>query len=130
MRGTFIAWHGVAKPIGADLASCPQFRFEDQRKKGLRREILGSVLTLTRFFSFWKVFLLTLGGTSSILGGTCPKMHFRGTGPVTFFWGTILAWGAQAVFWGARPQNVPMWRRACLIKYLGSINRNEKIKTR
>ena len=45
-------------------------------------------------------------------------MHSSGTGSVTFFWETILTWGAQAVIsgaqaviWGARPRNVPLWRR-------------------
>ena len=110
MRGTFIAWHGVAKSIGADLASCPQFRFEDQRKKGLRREILGSVLTFTRFFFrsgkyfysrwgaqavFWGAhalkctseapgLLLSFGAQSS-LGGQ--KQYFGGHGPKMFLCG-------------------------------------------
>ena len=50
---------------------------------------------------------------------TITKMHFRGTRPVTFFWGTILAWGAnfslegaQAVIWGAMPRNAPRWHLA------------------
>ena len=41
-------------------------------------------------------------------------MHFSGSWPVTLFWGTILAGGAQfslrgaqAMVWGARPQNAP-----------------------
>ena len=34
----------------------------------------------------------------NILGGTAPKMQSSGNGPVTFFWGSILAWGgAEAV---------------------------------
>ena len=44
-------------------------------------------------------------------GGTGPKMHYSGTGPVTFFfstilawWGTLLACGAQAVIWGNGPE--------------------------
>ena len=37
------------------------------------------------------------GAPAVFWGGTRPKMHFSGAGPVSFFWGTILAWGAQAV---------------------------------
>ena len=34
-------------------------------------------------------------------------MHSSGTGPATIFWGTFLAWGAQAVIWAERLRNVP-----------------------
>ena len=41
-------------------------------------------------------------------------MHPIGVSPVAFFWGAILAWGAQAVIWRARPRNAPPpYRRAC-----------------
>ena len=60
---------------------------------------------------------IKLGGTtSSTLGGTGPDMHSSGTGPVTLFWGTILAWrayfslrGTQAVIWpGTAPKCSPL----------------------
>ena len=35
------------------------------------------------------------------------QMHPIGVSPVAFFWGAILAWGAQAVIWRARPRNAP-----------------------
>ena len=39
------------------------------------------------------------GGTSSILGGTGPKMYTSGTGHVIFFWGTILVWVGRFLAW-------------------------------
>ena len=44
-------------------------------------------------------------------------MPARGTGTVTFFWSTILIWGAQAIIWWvARPRNAsPPLRRACIV---------------
>ena len=82
-----------------------KFRGEDQkkrRKKGLRRrENLGFALAFTRVFR---------PGTRlySRLGGTSPEMHSGGNKPVTFFWGTFLAWGgAQAVIWGGKAPKCP-----------------------
>ena len=40
-------------------------------------------------------------------GGIGPKMHSSGTGPVTFFRGAILDWGAQAVIWGGTAPKCP-----------------------
>ena len=55
-----------------------------------------------------------LSGAQAVFGGgTDPEMHSSGTGPVTFFWGTTLAWGGQAVIWGGTAPKCPPWRRAC-----------------
>ena len=46
-----------------------KFRGEDQKnKKGLRREILGSIFVFTRVFRPGTKFYSCLGGTSGILG--------------------------------------------------------------
>ena len=44
-------------------------------------------------FLSWYKNSLTLEGHKQFLGGTGPAMHSSGTGPVTLFWGTILALG-------------------------------------
>ena len=73
-----------------------------------------AILAFVRVFRPGTYFYSPWGGTSSILEGHRPKMYSSGTGPVTFFRGTILAWethfslgGEQAVIWGARPRNAP-----------------------
>ena len=68
------------------------FRGEDQKKKkGLRRKIVGSVLGCSRVFRHGTKFRSRLWDTNSFFGGTGSEIHSSGTGPVTFFWGTILA---------------------------------------
>ena len=58
-----------------------KFRGEDQKKKGLRREILGFYLADTCIFCPEESRLYSrLGGTSNILGGTGPEMHSGGIG--------------------------------------------------
>ena len=99
--------------------SVHKFRGED--KKGSSALNLRLRLGLHSYFLSWNETLLTLGGARAVFwGGTSPEMHSSGTGPVTFVWGTILAWGhifclggtflpggAQAVIWGAPPRNGP-----------------------
>ena len=46
-----------------------KFRGEDQKKKGLRREILGSALAFARVFHSEMYFYSSWEGTSSISGG-------------------------------------------------------------
>ena len=57
-----------------------------------------------------------LWGTPAVFwGSTVLEMHSSGTEPVTFFWGTILAWGAHFLpggdtssdLRGAWPRNAP-----------------------
>ena len=52
-------------------------------------------------------------------------MHTSGTGPVTFFWGTILAWGGTLLAWrgissdlGRHGPKIPPWCRACAVRQL------------
>ena len=70
-----------------------KFRVEDT-KNGLQREILSFVLTFTRIFCPGTILYSRLRGGAQVVfwGRTFPEMHSDGTGPVTFFWGTILAW--------------------------------------
>ena len=46
-------------------------------------------------------------------GGLRPRTVLQWLRACYYLWGTILAWGAQAVIWGARPLNAPPWHRAC-----------------
>ena len=67
--------------------------------------------------------LLTLSGAEAVFcGGTGPEMHFSGTGPVTFFWGTTVTGGhtsrlvgtiSNGPIWGAHPRNALPLCRAC-----------------
>ena len=54
-----------------------------------------AILAFRRVFRPGTYFYSRWGGTSSILEGHRPEMYSSGTGPVTFFRGTILAWGAH-----------------------------------
>ena len=62
----------------------------------------------------WKEILLTLGsGAQAVFGGTDPEMYTSGTGSVTFFWGTILAWqGTSCDLGGTAPKCPPPAHRA------------------
>ena len=73
------------------------FEGEDQ-KKGLRCKILGFVLAFSRAFRPGTRLYPQLGGG----GSTGPEMHFSGTGPVTFIWGTIFAWRGAFLALGAQ----------------------------
>ena len=72
-------------------------------------------LAFTRVFCLeTRLYSRLCGGTSSILGGHKPQNLLRCTGPVTFLWGTILAWGSTffrvggtSSDLGARPLNAP-----------------------
>ena len=92
--------------FGVELGSCPQIwklRPKPEQKKGFRCKILGYYFEFTQFdllFCPRKELYSLLGGTSSNLGGHSLEMPARGTGPATFFWGTILAWGAHFLFEG------------------------------
>ena len=56
----------------------------------------------------WNETLFTLGGAPAVFWvGTSTKMHSSVTGPVTFFRGTILALGAQAVVWEGHGPEMP-----------------------
>ena len=66
-----------------------KFRGEEKEKKRLQREILGLVFAYTHVFHPGRKLYLRLGGAE------VPKMHSSGTCSVTFFRGTILAWGAH-----------------------------------
>ena len=69
------------------------------------------------------------GAQGLFLGGTGPEMHSSGTGPVTFFRGTILAWGAQAVIWGGTAPKCPRGARPELC-YSGAMTRRWAPPTR
>ena len=68
-----------------------------------------------------KQILLTNSGViTSILGVSGLELHFIGTEPVTFFGGTILAWGHNSCLGGTcsdlgrgTAPECPPWRRAC-----------------
>ena len=65
------------------------------RKKSLPREILGFIVMFNRVFRLrTKVYSRLWGGAQTIFWGAQAS---KSTGSVTLFWGTILAWGAQAV---------------------------------
>ena len=70
-------------------------------KKVLCRKILGYYIAITRFDLFLFLFCprkklySLLCSTSSNSGGHSLEMPARGTGPATYFWGTILAFGAH-----------------------------------
>ena len=86
-------------------------------KKGLWCEILGFVLAFTRVFRPEKRLYSRLGGGGhkQYFGRHRPEMHSSGTGPVTFFWGAILAWGdTSSNVGGTSPKWTPRWRRAWL----------------
>ena len=75
-----------------------KFSNKDQKKKHKKRfwrKILGLVLAYNRVFRpGTKLYSLFRRGALAVFwGSTGPKIHSSGTGPVTFFWGTILAWG-------------------------------------
>ena len=73
-----------------------KIRGEKHNKKRFSARNLRLRLGVHSCMLSWKDTLLTLGeGTSSILGVTGPKMYSSGTGPLFFFWGKILAWGAH-----------------------------------
>ena len=132
-RGTSLTWRGHVYCLAGHcgILWCGS-RFQPTNSgvkttkiKGLRRKILGSFLAFSGVFCPGTKFHSRLGGTRSFLGGTGLEMHSSGTGPVTLFWGTILAWGhtsrlgetprlvgLQAVIWGGMAPKCPPWRRA------------------
>ena len=72
------------------------------------------------FFVLKQNFTHAWGKQAVFWGDTGPALHSRDTKPANFFQSTILAWGThfsiggvQALLSGARPQNVPLSRRAC-----------------
>ena len=82
------------------LLLVPKFRGEDQKKRSWAQNLRLSVGVHSCFSSSNEI-LVTLGGAQAVFfGGRDPEMHSSGTGPVTFFRGTILTWGA----W---PRNAP-----------------------
>ena len=63
-------------------------------------------LAIHSCFSSRNETLLTLGGTrNQYFGGEGPEMYCSGTGPVTFFWGTILGLGGTFLAWVGHKQS-------------------------
>ena len=96
-----------------------KFRGEE-KKKGLQREILGSVLAFAPVFRPGTYLYSLWGGTQAVFwGGAGPGMHSNGIGPVTFFRGTILAWGHTSRWRDTSSdlegtvRNAHPWRRVC-----------------
>ena len=105
-KSTFIPGRGATESYesyGADLRPCPQIQGDDQKKflalnLRLRLGVHSCVLS-------WNETLFALtggGGTSGVLGETGPKTCTSGTGHVTLFWGTILAWVGRFLAWEGR----------------------------
>ena len=100
----FYQFWGEDKKKSCYLKKCAnfhEFRGEITKEK-------GSLLQNLQKNSFC---LRMLGVITSILGVSGLKLHFSGTEPVSFFGGTILAWGAQAVIWGGTAPECPPWSR-------------------
>ena len=95
-----------------------QFGGED-RKKGLRCEILVFVVAFTCGFRPGMRLYTPSRGTSSILGGKGPEMHSSGTGPVTFFYFSLGE--AQAVIWENTAPKCPPWHRSWLSQKTSTI---------
>ena len=87
-RVTIFAWGVRLDPVVRISVLAHRFRDED-KKKGLHREILGFVVLFTRVFVLERKFTHAWGDTSSILGGTGPKST-----PVAP--GLLLCFGAQS----------------------------------
>ena len=123
----------MAESNGADLAFCPKFTDEDQ-KKGLQRKILGSVFAFTRVFCPGTKFYSCLRGAQAVFwGAQAPKFTPVAPGQLLSFGaqpslggGHIFRLGLQGVIWlgqGPEMPPPPPWRRACA-------NRTKKIRKR
>ena len=94
-----------------------------KRVKGSSARNLRLRLGVHSSFSFWNETLLTLSGAQAIFWGesTGPEMYSSDTGPTTFFWDTIFAWGTHfslrghKQWFGVHGPEIPPRRRACVV---------------
>ena len=96
--GTFIAGGAQWNLMARISVLARKFRGKDQNKNRKRSSDrnLRLRLGIHSCFSSWdEINHAWRVGTSSILGMHSSKMHSSDTKSVTFFWGTILAWGAH-----------------------------------
>ena len=79
-----------------------KFRGKTKRRSSARNHKL--CLGVHTCFASGNETFLTLGGAPAVFwgGGTGPEMHSSDIGPVTFFWESILAWGAHFSLGGTR----------------------------
>ena len=94
-RGTSLAWGARQSLMVRISLFAHKFRGENQKKRSSAQNLRFSLRVHSCFSSWNEILLMLKRGTSSILGGTGPEMHSSGTGPVTFFRGTNLAWRAH-----------------------------------
>ena len=124
--GARVAWlgrRGKKNLEGAQTNFSLIFKNEDQKtKKGLRREILGSVFVFTRVFLLGTKFNSRFRRHRQYFGGLRPRNALQWHRAWYFLLGraqpslgrhtsrlgsTLLAWGAQAVVWGGTARKCP-----------------------
>ena len=97
---------GAEKIFGGTDKFYPHLR-ERRPKKRSSAQNLTLSLGVQSWFSFWNEISLTPGGHKQFFWGNTPQNELQWHRASYFLLGHNPRWGAQAVFWRARPQHVP-----------------------